>query len=113
MLELLENTKSIEKDKYPNLKDSSLTVYFPRKKQGLISAEHYVCYEGDWKVIDFDDEEVKKEYEIWEREFLKEDNVITYKDLKEDGEKYIFRCDFFELKELIDIKPGNGMYIHH
>lgn len=23
-----------------------------------------------------------------------------------------FRCDFFELKELIDIKPENGLHIH-
>ncbi len=25
--------------------------------------------------------------------------------------QFIFRCDFFELKELIDIKPENGIYI--
>jgi len=112
MLELLENEKSIEKDKYPSLKDSNVCVYFPRKKQGLISGEHYVCYDGDWKILDSDDEEVQKDYEIWEREFLESDNFITSKDLKSSPNSYIFRCDFFELKELIDIKPENGLYIH-
>jgi len=112
MLELLYNEKSIEKNKYPNLKDSKISVYFPRKKQGLISGEHYVCQDENWKILDSKDEEVQKEYEIWEREFLDSDNVITYKDLKENPDEYIFRCDFFELKELIDIKPENGLYIH-
>ncbi|MBZ9571274.1 MBL fold metallo-hydrolase [Methanobrevibacter sp. TMH8] len=113
MLVLLENDEGIEKDKYPNLKDPNITVYFPRKKQGLISGEHYVCFDGDWKILDSNDEEVIKEYDIWEREFLEDDNnVINYKDLIEEPSKYIFRCDFFELKELIDIKPENGLYIH-
>ncbi|KZX15436.1 carbon-phosphorus lyase complex accessory protein [Methanobrevibacter cuticularis] len=112
MLKLLENEESIEKNKYPNLKDPNIVVYFPRKKQGLISGEHYVCYGDDWKIIGSADEEIKKEYEIWEREFLEEDNIITYKNLREEPAKYVFRCDFFELKELIDIKPENGLYIH-
>ena len=112
MLELLENEKSIEKNKYPHLKDSNVCVYFPRKKQGLISGKHYVCYDGNWKILDSDDDEIQKDYEKWERKFLDSDNFITYKDLKESPSKYIFRCDFFELKELIDIKPKNGIYIH-
>lgn len=115
MLELIENDKSIKNDKYPKypkLNDPNIVVYFPRKKQGLISGEHYVCYEGDWKIIDSEDPAVEKEYEIWEREFLERDNIITYKDLRENPQKYIFRCDFFELNQLIDIKPENGLYIH-
>ncbi|MDR2966920.1 MAG: MBL fold metallo-hydrolase [Methanobacteriaceae archaeon] len=111
MLELLDSEKSIENN-YPNLKDSSICIYFPRKKQGLISGEHYVSFDGSWKILDSNDEEVLKDYEIWEREFLEKYNVITYKDLKEIPNNYIFRCDFFELKELIDIKPKNGLYIH-
>ena len=112
MLELLGRENLTENDKYPNLKDPRICVYFPRRKQGLISGEHYVCYDGDWTIIDSKDPEVQKEYEKWERDFLEKDNVITYKDLKEEPTKYIFRCDFFELKELIDIKPENGLYIH-
>lgn len=84
MLELLENEEGIEKDKYPKLSNHNMAVYFPRKKHGLISGEHYVCYGGDWEILDSNDSEIEKEYEIWEREFLEKDNVITYKDLKEE-----------------------------
>lgn len=56
----------------------------------MIPEEHYVCYEGDWKVLDSNDEEVKKDYDMWEREFLEEDNIITYKDLRNEPAKYIF-----------------------
>jgi len=112
MLELLENEKSLEKNKYPSLKDPNLIVYFPRKKQGLISGEHYVNFDGDWRILDSKDDEVQKDYEKWEKEFLENDNVINYKNLRETPNKYIFRCDFFQLNELIDIKPENGIYIH-
>lgn len=112
MLKLLEEENTVANEKYPTLKDPKIAVYFPRKKQGLISGEHHVCYDGNWKIIDSKDPEVQKEYDRWEREFLEEDNVITYIDLQEEPAKYIFRCDFFELKELIDIKPENGLYIH-
>jgi len=112
MLNLLEKEKNTLKDKYPNLNDSNIVVYFPRRVQGLISGEHYVCFDNDWKILDSSDEEVKKEYPKWEREFLEEENYITYKDLRKEPANYIFRCDFFELNQLIDIKPSNGLYIH-
>jgi ribonuclease J len=112
MLNLLENENTIEKDKYPSLKDPQIAIYFPRKKQGLISGKHYVCYDDEWKILDSSDEELKKDYDTWEREFLEEETAINYVDLKENPEKYIFRCDFFELNQLIDIKPENGLYIH-
>lgn len=112
MLKLLEEDGDIEQGKYPSLNDEKIAIYFPRKKQGLISGEHYVCYDDDWKILNHEDEEVKKDYETWEREFLEEGNVLNYRDLQENPNSYIFRCDFFELKELIDIKPKNGLYIH-
>ena len=112
MLNLLEEDKGIEQDKYPKLKDPNITIFFPRKRQGLISGEHYVCYDDNWKILDEDDEEVLKDYDKWEREFLEEDNFITYKDLKENPKEYIFRCDAFDFGQLIDIKPENGIYIY-
>ena len=33
---------------------------------------------------------------------------MTAKDISENQDQYIFRCDFFELKELIDVKPEAG-----
>ena len=51
------------------------------------------------------------DYKNWEKEFILEENVVNYCDLSEEPEKYVFRCDFFELKELIDIKPEKAVYI--
>ena len=38
------------------------------------------------------------DFKNWEREFIEGDNTVNYCDLREDPEKYLFRCDFFELK---------------
>jgi ribonuclease J len=40
--------------------------------------------------------------------FLDHKNAVTARDITENQGEYIFRCDFFELKELIDIKPETG-----
>ncbi|MGD0171635.1 MAG: MBL fold metallo-hydrolase RNA specificity domain-containing protein [Halobacteriota archaeon] len=37
-----------------------------------------------------------------------EGGFSTAEDVRENQEEYIFRCDFFELKELIDVKPDVG-----
>ena len=41
-------------------------------------------------------------------EFLEHPNIVTAKEIKKAQESFIFRCDFFELKNLIDIKPKEG-----
>lgn len=95
---------------YPELDD--VAVYVPRKGWGLLGDTHFACYEESWMcAAKVDDYHVKYDYQKWERDFLDLPNVITYKDLQSDPDQYIFRCDFFELKELIDIKPELGMYI--
>ena len=111
MLKLLES-ENITENSYPSLNDSHIVVYFPRKKEGLISTKHYACLDLEWEILDSSDEIVKKEYKTWEREFLENGDYITYNDLQKEPNSYIFRCDFFELAQLIDIKPQNGLYIH-
>jgi len=96
---------------YPGIDD--VKIYVPRKGWGLLSDEHYACYdENNWACsLGMDSYDFKRDYEKWERNLLDRDNVITYKELQEEPQNYIYRCDFFELKELIDIKPENGIYI--
>lgn len=95
---------------YPKLSD--VRIFKPRKGWGLVGDESYACVEDEWLCADtMDSAESLRDYKKWEREFLDGENVLTYKDLQENPEDYIFRCDFFELKELIDIKPQNGIYI--
>ena len=95
---------------YPEIDD--VKVYQPKKGWGLIGDDRFICLDDEWICHPYiDPKQVIKDYKPWERDYLNWDNTITYKNLQEDPEDYIFRCDFFELKELIDIKPENGVYI--
>lgn len=97
---------------YPSLGD--VAIYVPRKNWGLIG-DSYACFDGKWlpasEIEKMDPYYIERDYDRWERKFLKLENTVTYKDLREEPDQYIFRCDFFELKELIDIKPEKGIYI--
>jgi len=95
---------------YPEIDD--VMIYQPRKGWGLVDEDRFACLGNEWICkSDIDPNQVMRDYKTWERDYLNWDNTIIYKDLQETPEDYIFRCDFFELKELIDIKPENGVYI--
>jgi ribonuclease J len=80
----------------PRIDDDHIRVYIPRKTWGVY---------GDDR---FSEKIQRADYDYWEREFLDHTNAVTAKDISENQDQYIFRCDFFELKELIDIKPEAG-----
>ena len=95
---------------YPEIKD--VMIYQPRRGWGLIDDESFACVEDRWLCSsDLEPTQCIRDYKKWERDFLDQDNIINYRDLKVEPQDYIFRCDFFELKELIDIKPENAVYI--
>lgn len=95
---------------YPEL--SEVLVYQPKRGWGMVSDDTYACQDDEWICSsDLDPELTRRDYRTWEREFLDQDYTINYRELQENPEDYIFRCDFFELKELIDIKPKNGIYL--
>ena len=95
---------------YPELED--VDVYIPKRGWGLIGKDSFVCYDGEWLCSsNIDPNHKSSDYKNWEKEFIESGNAINYKDIQEEPQKYIFRCDFFELKELIDIKPVNSIYI--
>ena len=97
-------------NEYPDLSD--VMIYKPRKGWGLLGKDSFACVEDEWLCAsDIESAQCLRDYKKWERELLENENVLTYQDLQKDPEEYIFRCDFFELKELIDIKPVNGVYI--
>lgn len=97
-------------NEYPDL--SEVMIYKPRKGWGLLGEDSFACVEDEWLCAsDIDSSQCLRDYKKWERELLERDNVLTYQDLQKDPDEYIFRCDFFELKELIDIKPADGIYI--
>jgi ribonuclease J len=95
---------------YPELDD--VDVYIPRRGWGLIDDDSFVCFDGEWLCgSHIDTSHRTSDYKKWEKEFIEGGNAVNYRDLQEEPEKYIFRCDFFELKELIDVKPENAVYI--
>lgn len=95
---------------YPKIED--VRVYKPKKGWGLVSDDRYSCVNDEWLCSsELDPKQIMADYKIWERNYINGDNTVTHKDLSQNPEDYIFRCDFFEFKELIDIKPENGIYI--
>lgn len=96
---------------YPKVDD--VAVYIPRKDWGMMGDDCLACLEGNWvSSSKLDPYHTEQDYKKWERKFLNWDNSISYVDLQKEPEDYIFACDFFELKELIDIKPEKGIYIY-
>jgi ribonuclease J len=95
---------------YPELSD--VLVYQPKRGWGMVTEDSYACRDEEWICSsELDRELTIRDYKTWEREFLDQDYTINYRDLQENPEDYIFRCDFFELKELIDIRPERGIYL--
>jgi ribonuclease J len=80
----------------PRIDDDHIRIYIPRKTWGVYNDDR------------FSEKIQLQDYDYWEREFLDHPNAVTAKDIRESQDDYIFRCDFFELKELIDVKPTAG-----
>jgi ribonuclease J len=75
----------------PNpLKDDNILVYYKRKKSGS-----------------FDD----KDYFLWERTFMKK--MVTHEYIQKHQKTLVMDMDFYQLTELIDIKPAAGSHFIH
>jgi len=83
-------------DELPRSDDENIALYLPRKGWGLWSREDVPAGLRE------------QEYDIWEREFLDRSNLVTAERIREKPSDFIWRCDFFELKELIDVRPPDG-----
>jgi ribonuclease J len=96
---------------YPKLSD--VCVYVEKKGWGMISNEYFYNFQdvGWIKSEKVEKKLLENDYKKWEREFLELNNMVTAEDIRDRQEEFIFRCDNFELQELIDIKPENGVYI--
>lgn len=67
------------------LKDDLIRVYYRKKKS---------CQYNEM------------DYYIWERRYL--DKIITSQEIREDPRRYVINLDFYNLAELIDIRPEEG-----
>ena len=94
---LLDEIANCNKTLAPNLNDNNLVLYANRKSWGLVGSS---C---DQRLLNGD-------YEKWERNYL--GKAICYKDIKANPSEYLMFCSSFDLKELIDIRPGkDSVYI--
>ncbi|MHA1200506.1 MAG: MBL fold metallo-hydrolase [Candidatus Heimdallarchaeaceae archaeon] len=75
-------------------------IFIPKKGWGVLNDINYPI------------EIQMQDYHSWENEFIEHDNSVTAADLSDNPDKYIFRCDFAELKYLFDIQPPkDSIYI--
>ena len=72
------------------IKDDNILVYYKRKRSGS-----------------FDD----KDYFLWERTFM--NKMVNYDYVKRHQKNLIMDLDFYQLTELIDIKPEAGCHFIH
>ena len=80
----------------PRIGDENIRIFAQRKEWGIICDDRFP---KEIRLMDYDK---------WEKDFLEHKNLVNYQDIRKDQQKYIFRCDFFELKNLIDITPAKG-----
>jgi ribonuclease J len=92
LLKQLEGTD----DAIPSLGDESITIYIDRKGWGLITKP------------DYPGSIMEQEYSSWEREFLSYSNRVTCDDIHRHQSDFIVRIDFFDLTDLINIRPDDG-----
>ncbi len=92
LLKLLEGTDAGA----PSLDDDHVAIYIDRKDWGLITKPGYPR------------DIVEQDYEAWEREFLGYPNAVTCEDIHRDQGDFMVRIDFFDLTDLIDIRPAEG-----
>jgi len=76
----------------PQIDDENILIYVDRRKTGRFE---------------------ESDYDPWEREFLRMHNAVTPDWVHKNQEKIIACFTFFDINELIDIKPNTGsIYVH-
>lgn len=83
----------------PALDDDNIVIYIDRKGWGLITKPD--C-------PDYPPNVVEQDYSAWEREFLNCPNRVTCDDIHNHQSDFIVRIDFFDLTDLINIRPDKG-----
>jgi ribonuclease J len=83
----------------PALDDDNIVIYIDRKSWGLVTKSDRPYYPPNV---------VEQDYSTWEREFLSYPNRVTCDDIHNHQGDFIVRIDFFDLTDLINIRPGKG-----
>ena len=82
------------------IKLEDVKIFVERKSWGLIQHKNIVP-------INF----IEQDYAEWERKYINLDNSITYLDLQVNQKKYVVSMSFWEIDNLIDIRPERAIWI--
>jgi len=91
-------------NRYPDCNDPNLCFFAERKTWGIAGRDDYPC---NIPGLCFPENIINQDYDTWEREYLHRENTVNHIDLQDQSE-YILFCSYFQLNELIDIKPVDG-----
>ena len=80
-----------------DIKDTMILI--PKKKWGLIGRE------------DVPGDQVLKDYETWERDFIVRSNTVRCEELKKNPKDYVVSTSLWEMNQLVDIQPKNAIWI--
>ena len=76
-----------------------VTILVPKKKWGLIDKE------------DVPEDQVLRDYDPWERDFIGRGNTVRCGELKKNPEDYVVSTSLWEINQLVDIQPKNAIWI--
>lgn len=83
---------------YPAPEDKHIRVYIAKKTWGLLEKDP-----GYWT-----EKLIFEDYREWEKEFLDYGNRVDFRDVSGRQKEFVFSCNDFQLKELIDVRPEPG-----
>ncbi|MHA1398674.1 MAG: MBL fold metallo-hydrolase, partial [Candidatus Heimdallarchaeaceae archaeon] len=79
---------------------NEVSIFIPKKGWGILNDPSYPL------------ETQLQDYHTWEKDFLNYPNSVTAEEINRHPEKYVFRCDFSELKYLFDVEPPeNSIFV--
>ena len=92
---LLEQFQALGDD-YPHVSDSNLCFFADRKGWGIFGRD------------DYPETVAAQDYYKWERRYLDLPNTLTFREVKQNQSEYMFYCTYYQLNELIDVRPETG-----
>jgi len=83
-------------EELPTSTDKNIRVFYAKKSWGLVGR------------TDFPEDQIEKDYDTWERTYFSRENVIDAKEISTHQKDYVMFMNYFQLNNLIDIKPVEG-----
>ena len=93
---LLDLLKEYNVENLPSSDDENILIFYAKKSWGLVGRS------------DFPKDQIRKDYQSYEKNYLSKPNIITAKEISKNQDKYVLFMNYFQLNNLLDIKPVDG-----